>query len=195
LLGQARRGPKRAVGGLGGRGVQEQQDLEDVEHKAMIAVLTSENLAVKLWPMSEPAPVKLDVTDQEAAFLERALKIEGFFPEFTKDQVRGVCPHGGLFQYPQGFRLINQGEEGRDLFVIHTGKVEVIRAFVQKQIFLGSGEMFGEMAIVRDGKRNATVIAAEESKIFHLPFSDLQYLMDKTTALTEHFKALAYHRL
>ncbi|MBI3552509.1 MAG: cyclic nucleotide-binding domain-containing protein [Elusimicrobia bacterium] len=145
--------------------------------------------------MAGPAPSKLAVDDAAAALLCRALKIEGFFPEFTKDQVRGVFPHGGLNLYPAGYRLINVGEENRDLFAVYAGKVEVMRPFVLKQIYLGPGELFGEMAIVRDGKRNATVVAAVDSQIFHLPYQDLQYLMDKNPSLEAHFKDLAYHRL
>lgn len=145
--------------------------------------------------MADAAPKKLETDDVAAAVLCKALKLEGFFPEFTKDQVRGVFPHGGLNLYPTGFRLINVGEENRDLFAIYAGKVEVIRPFVQAQIFLGPGDIFGEMAIVRDGKRNATVVAAADSQIFHLPFHDLQYLIDKNPDLIAHFNDLAYHRL
>src|SRR5581483_3489166 len=103
----------------------------------------------------------------------QALKLQGFYPEFTKDQVRGVFPHSDLSLYPAGFRVITQGEEGRDLFVIYTGAVNVIRAFAQQEIPLKAGDFFGEIGLVRDGKRTASVVATAESRIFRLVHQDL----------------------
>ncbi len=145
--------------------------------------------------MADLAPTKLVVDDAAAAVLCKALKLEGFYPEFTKDQVRGVFPHGDLSLYPAGARLITQGEDGRDLFVIYTGRVNVVRAFAQQEIALGPGDFFGEIGLVRDGKRTASVVALSESRIFRLVHRDLQYLMSSNEELAKHLEDIAYRRL
>lgn len=138
----------------------------------------------------------MTVDDQAAAHLAQVLKLEGFFLEFKAEQVRGVFPTSTLDLYPQEYRLITQGESGRDLFVIYSGRVSVIRPFVAgTEIVLNAGDMFGEIGLVRDGVRTATVIALEESRIFRLTYQDLQYLLSSNPALGEHLTQIAYHRL
>lgn len=142
-----------------------------------------------------PDPTPLAVDDAAAAALCQALKLEGFYEEFTKDQVRGVFPNSRLILYPAGSRIIGQDDEGRDLFVVYAGRVTVVRAFAQQEVALGPGELFGEIGLVRDGHRTATVTAAVDSAIFRLVFQDLQYLMSANAELAKHLEAIAYRRL
>lgn len=145
--------------------------------------------------MAEQAPQKLDADDKAAAFLAEKLILGAFFPEFTSAQIKGVFPNGGLFLYPAGYRLINQGDKCQDLFVLYEGKVEVIRPFVPEQKFLAPGDIFGEIALVRDGKRTATVIATVVSKVFFLPYCDLQYVISNNPLLGQHLSDVASRRL
>jgi len=145
--------------------------------------------------VTDNAPQKLDADDRVAAFLSEVLKLDAFFFGFGVAQFERVFNHGGFYLYPTGHRLINQGEEGRDLFVIYDGKVEVIRASVDRQIFLGPGDIFGEMAMLLGGKRNATVVTVVPSKIFFLPFQDLTCVMDSNPDLQDHLINLARRRL
>jgi CRP-like cAMP-binding protein len=142
-----------------------------------------------------PEPARLAVDDAAAAQLAKSLQLEGFYPEFTKDQVRGVFPNSDLSLYPAGSRLITQDEEGRDLFVIYSGRVKIVRAFAQQEVALGAGELFGEIGLVRDGKRTASVLAEVDSRIFRLVFQDLQYLMSANPDLAKHLEGIAYRRL
>ncbi len=144
--------------------------------------------------MPDQMPQKLEADEPAATFLRDVLKLDAYFLEFGAEQIKGVFPHGGLYLYPMGHRLINAGEEGRDLFVIYDGKVEVIKPFVQQQIFLGNGDIFGEMALVRDGKRTANVITVEPSKIFFLPFQDLMYVVDNNSTMRDHLINLTRQR-
>jgi CRP-like cAMP-binding protein len=145
--------------------------------------------------VSDPKPQKLEIDDDAAKYLAEKLLLGAFFVEFSKDSMKGVFPHGGLFLCPQGCRLINQGEQCRDLFVLYDGKVEVVKPFAKDQIFLKPGDVFGEMALVRDGKRSASVLAAEPSKVFFLPYQDLQYVMSSNPILGKHLQDIAERRL
>jgi CRP-like cAMP-binding protein len=67
-------------------------------------------------------------------------------------------------EYADGEVVIRQGEEGRCMFVIQEGSVEVARDG-HRVGRLGAGDVFGEMAIFERESRSATVTAAGATRI------------------------------
>ena len=58
--------------------------------------------------------------------------------------------------------LFQEGDIGRDMFIVLRGEVQITKSSGTSQVQLGSfvaGEFFGEMALVRDDVRSATVVA------------------------------------
>lgn len=93
----------------------------------------------------------------------------------------GVVRH--LFE--PGQDIIRQGEVGRAMYIIQSGRVEVVQARdgVETRLAeLGPGEHFGEIAVLKDTKRNATVRAIE-------PVALLRISREETKMLTQSFKA------
>jgi CRP/FNR family cyclic AMP-dependent transcriptional regulator len=73
----------------------------------------------------------------------------------------------GTSQYQAGDVIIRQGEEGSHLSIIVSGRVEVRRERPSREPVvlneLGPGQFFGEMALLDDRPRTATVIALEDT--------------------------------
>lgn len=137
------------------------------------------------------------VDDRIASLIGAALKLEGFFPEFKADHLTHLFPKSGLTRYPAGAHIIDQGDAGRDLFVICFGKVGVSQAFGAAGAALGElkeGDIFGEIGLIRDGVRTATVISEGEAHVFRIAFEDLQYLLTNNPALAKHLQSLAQKR-
>jgi len=70
--------------------------------------------------------------------------------------------------FPPGTVLFKEGETGREMFVIQSGKVKIskmVRGEVQVLATLGPGEFFGEMAILNNKPRSATATVMEECKM------------------------------
>jgi len=70
--------------------------------------------------------------------------------------------------YKNGEMIVRQGDEGNCMYVVQTGKVEVIKEERDQQIslgVLGKGEFFGEMALFERESRSATVLAQGEARI------------------------------
>ena len=70
--------------------------------------------------------------------------------------------------FPKGTVLFREGELGRDMFIIQTGKVQVRKKVgtTEKVLAeLSDGEFFGEMALLMGMDRSATVEVIEDSKI------------------------------
>jgi CRP/FNR family transcriptional regulator, cyclic AMP receptor protein len=71
-------------------------------------------------------------------------------------------------EYPRGTILFQEGDPGREMFIIQKGKVQVrkkVGAGEKILAELGEGEFFGEMALLMGMNRSATVEVIEDSKI------------------------------
>jgi CRP-like cAMP-binding protein len=74
--------------------------------------------------------------------------------------------------------LIRQGETGAEMFVVATGSVRIERngKFVR---VAGPGTAIGEMALLSEGPRTATVTAAEPTRILLAGHREFHQLMDQ----------------
>jgi CRP-like cAMP-binding protein len=141
---------------------------------------------------------KLKVDHNVAELLNRTLKLEGFFPEFREEHVEKIFLRSGLYFYPKGASVVEQESHGRDLYVIERGNLGVFRQVdgTNKCVAnLKDGDIFGEIGLLRGGVRIASVTAQEDSKVFHIVYADIQYLLKHNHALGEHLDHLAKERL
>ena len=75
--------------------------------------------------------------------------------------------------YAAGQTIFREGDRGGELFVVRRGRVE-IRSGNRLLETLGENEIFGEMALIDDSPRSATVIAATDATV--APITEKQYL-------------------
>ena len=70
--------------------------------------------------------------------------------------------------FPVGTVVFEEGAVGNEMYVIQAGKVNVVKKSrdVEKVLVtLGSGAFFGEMAIINQKPRSASVVVVEEAKL------------------------------
>jgi CRP/FNR family cyclic AMP-dependent transcriptional regulator len=103
---------------------------------------------------------------------------EGLSDEELK-QVAAICTSKELHA---GDTLIHQGEQGDKLYIITEGFVEVVLSNAQQQekrvvVNLGPGQIFGEIALLDQGPRSASVRATANptivQSIHHSDFNNL----------------------
>ncbi len=71
-------------------------------------------------------------------------------------------------ELPKGTVLFREGEPGKEMFVLQSGKVSIskrVRDVEKVFVVLGLGEFFGEMAIISNKPRNASATVAEDAKL------------------------------
>jgi len=143
-------------------------------------------------------PEKIELDEGMAETLRVALDLDQFYPVLSAEKAARLFPQSALFVYSKGETVVTQGEDSQDIYIIQTGGVSVSQTLgtaAAHLAMLGPGEMFGEMAILRTGKRSATVLADETSRIYRLSLQDLKRIMSMDDKLAKHLTELAEKRL
>ncbi len=86
-----------------------------------------------------------------------------------------------------GDEIIRQGEQGDTAYIIQTGRVEIIKGG-KKVGELGAGDFFGEIALVSDSKRTATVRCLTACELTVLSREDFQSLSVGSSVLAKAIK-------
>jgi CRP-like cAMP-binding protein len=97
-----------------------------------------------------------------------------------------------------GTELIREGDPGRGLYVVLSGEVEVVQGdepFETTLATLRTGDVFGEIALVRGTPAMATVRAARHSTVLFLAREYFERLMAALPELRAFFETLTEDRL
>ena len=81
--------------------------------------------------------------------------------------LRSLAEHAVIKSFPKNSFIINEGDESGSLHIILTGKVRVLLSNMKgREVtlgFEGPGQYFGELAILDDSPRSASVMTTEKS--------------------------------
>jgi CRP-like cAMP-binding protein len=78
--------------------------------------------------------------------------------------------------------LMRQGDSGAEAFIVVSGRLAVVRNGQPLQD-RGPGEIVGEIALLSEGPRMATVTTAERSRLLVLGHREFHALMDEQPAI------------
>ncbi len=82
---------------------------------------------------------------------------------------------------PRYTHIITEGEEGSSAFLIQAGSVEISSTHNGRKVVLGNlqtGEIFGEMSLIRNTPRTATVEALEDCNLIIITRQALKAKLD-----------------
>lgn len=102
------------------------------------------------------------------------------------------------FHFAPGHLIIRENDPGITCYYIESGKVEVLKESNGQQIhiaFLGPGSTFGEMSVVDDLPRSASVRTVEESIISEFHRDDLYSAMKENPEVFGRFLRSIFERL
>jgi CRP-like cAMP-binding protein len=120
--------------------------------------------------------------------IKQLLRHVRLFRGLTTDQIAEVAALGHIEQYEAGQSIIDQDMPGRDLYIVVRGQVEVRvvngNGSSHAALILGTGQVFGEMALLDQGARSASVLAAQnETAVCSIPGSAFNDLCQRDTGI------------
>jgi CRP-like cAMP-binding protein len=100
--------------------------------------------------------------------------------------------------YHDGEEIIRQGEIGDCMYVVQSGRVEVVQSGEygeQHLAFLKAGDFFGEMAVFERERRSATVRSAGESRVLKVDKKTLLRRIGEDPLLAVNLLQTMSHRI
>jgi len=103
-----------------------------------------------------------------------------------------------LHKFEPGEVILKENETGETAFVIEQGRVEISKELNGKKIhlaYLGADEAFGEMSIIDDKPRSATVTAIEKTLVRELQRDDFLKNLQTDPEVTINILRVLFERL
>ena len=110
------------------------------------------------------------------------LKRVPLFERCSKSELQRIAMLADEISLPEGQVLTREGEPGREFFVIVEGKAEV-RQKGRSVKELSDGDFLGEIALVADIPRTATVTALTPLRLLVMTARDFRILMREVPSL------------
>jgi len=133
----------------------------------------------------------------EEASMERllALKEIPLFKNLSLDQLEAVHQITKAAEYLPGEVILKQGERGDELYMLLEGRVRIFLNYglpnEEERPEQRAVSAFGEMAVLHDGTRTATVVAADRSHLLRLDGNSLRELLMQMPEISfEMFRVL-----
>jgi len=104
------------------------------------------------------------------------LKAIPFFAQLPEDDLKAIMANVEMQYFPANYVIFEQGQPGEIMYIIKRGAVQVMRdntilAEIKDNAF------FGEMALVSDEARNATVKTVTDVELLTLGKDDFRRLL------------------
>jgi CRP-like cAMP-binding protein len=119
------------------------------------------------------------------------LKGVPLFRACSAKDLRSLAGHADQISIESGATVVTEGDSGREFFVIVSGRAKVTRTG-RKINELGPGDFFGELALLVDQPRTATVSAIDDLELVVLHRPDFIAALDEVPGMgTKLAKGLA----
>jgi CRP-like cAMP-binding protein len=105
------------------------------------------------------------------------------FAGISADSMSHLADVAGEQKFAAGQFIVRQGQVGSGLYVVVDGAVNVIRGAGDVLTTLNAGDFFGELSVIDQQPRNASVQAAEETTVLAVASWDLLSLLEQDPAL------------
>jgi CRP/FNR family cyclic AMP-dependent transcriptional regulator len=120
----------------------------------------------------------------------RSLQPFSWLPDDVLDRFRVWVTE---LKVDEGKHLADQGDYAYELFAIEDGRAEVTRDG-ERVAELGPGEFFGEMGVLGDGQRTATVVATSPMTLLALSHWDVKRMERQAPEAIRQLQAVIEQR-
>jgi CRP/FNR family transcriptional regulator, cyclic AMP receptor protein len=119
---------------------------------------------------------------------ESKLKAVGLFAGLSQREIRRLSSVTDEVVVPAGTRLIDEGTFAHEFLLIEKGTADVRREG-KLLAQLGPGDFAGEIGVMQDARRNATVTASTELVVIVMTARDLRQITNEMPSVAAHIDA------
>jgi CRP-like cAMP-binding protein len=124
--------------------------------------------------------------------------VYSIFHDLPQEEVETVEAQLRTLEVSEGDVIVRQGAPADKFFIVVDGEVEVVRdsdGKTRRLATLGKGQFFGEIAILRDAPRVATVRAVKPTTLFAMERDVFRSLVAQSMGTTGDFDRVIQQRL
>jgi len=127
---------------------------------------------------------KSDEKDKDEVYaIASSLSNYSFFQTFDEEGIRHLISMLKTVVIPAGDIILRKGEPGKNLYIIASGKVEVLTDDGIRIAVLGRGEVFGEMSLLSGDPVNATVRAITPLTVLYLNGKYFREILNRSSSI------------
>jgi CRP-like cAMP-binding protein len=139
------------------------------------------------------------MTDPGSIFatLRTVLQDTYIFQALKMHELDELIAHLRMIRVQKGYEIIKQGDPGDSFYLIASGKVTVWvkKGFkTAKAAQLSKGDFFGEMALISNEPRSATVTTDEVTELFVLQKHEFDQTLMRNPAIAQEIRQAFYDR-
>jgi len=123
------------------------------------------------------------------------LKEVPFFRSLGRDSIDFITEKLKFKQFKSNSPICKIGDPGDKMYIVLSGKVAVTAANGEVLAHIGSGNYFGEMALLTGEPRSATVLASEDTETFVLEKEDFDVILEKYPSISIAMSKIMSQRL
>ena len=116
------------------------------------------------------------------------------FSKLSRSKLNEVASIADEIDFQEGTELTREGERGREFFVLLEGSAEV-RRVGRTVATLGEGDFLGEIALVTDLPRTATVVTTEPARALVVTDRAFRNLLDGSPEIHHQITSALAERL
>jgi CRP/FNR family transcriptional regulator, cyclic AMP receptor protein len=108
------------------------------------------------------------------------------FYELYDSEIAKIIKKSRVSTFQSGEYIIKEGESGTELYIIVLGKASIRKVLNGKEvrlIDLSRGDLFGEMVIINELERTASVVADTECDILRISYNEIYALFKNQTQI------------
>jgi CRP-like cAMP-binding protein len=114
------------------------------------------------------------------AFLQRLAQQKPLFEELSFDELYRLFANANKRSYRAGEYILRENQRGESMFIVWSGRVSVMKSAVDghesEVTYLGACEIFGEMAVLENLTRSASVIADTDCDVLEINRENLSQM-------------------